>query len=227
MCEQKIEIRELTLKHGLSYPSDEELIMLILGHGTKKTPVDNLSVKVLEVLMKSNYENLIENLIKISGIGKTKALAVAAALELGRRQNRNPQSALSHPKDVIPFIQSYALSPTEHFICITLNGAREILSIRVVCTGSGNMAIIRMGDVFSEAIKEHASAVVFCHNHPGGNPSPSDDDIKTTKKLYAAAQLLQIAFLDHIIITRNSYFSFLEHNMFEMFDEEAGNENAS
>lgn len=224
MCDQKIEIRELTLKHGLSYPSDEELIMLILGHGTRKTPVDNLSVKVLEVLMKSNYDNLIENLTKISGIGKTKALAIAAALELGRRQNRNPQGALSHPKDVIPFIQSYALLPTEHFLCITLNGAREILSIRVVCTGSGNMAIIRMGDVFAEAIKEHASAVVFCHNHPGGNPTPSDDDIKTTKKLYAAAQLLQIAFLDHIIIARNSYFSFLEHNMFEMFDEEADNE---
>lgn len=221
MCKKgKIEIREMTLEHGLDYPSDEELIMLILGHGTKKTPVEILSVKVLEAMMKSNNENLIENLTAISGIGSSKALAIAAALELGRRHNRNPQGTLSKPKDVIPYIQNYAIQPTEHFLCVTLNGARDILSIRVICTGSGNMAIIRMTEVFSEAVKEHASAVVFCHNHPSGNPSPSDADIETTKKLCMAARLLEITVLDHIIITKNSYFSFLEHGWFENFDME-------
>ena len=220
MYKQKIEIRELTLEHGLSYPSDEELIMLILGHGTSKTPVEQLSVKALEVLMRSNYDNLIENLTEINGVGKTKALAIAAALELGRRQNRNPQGALSEPKDVIPYIQNYAIQPTEHFICVTLNGAREILSIRVICSGSGNMAVMRTSEVFAEAVKERASAVILSHNHPGGNPNPSDEDVETTKKLYAAAQILGIALLDHIIITRNAYYSFLEHRWFEKFDSE-------
>lgn len=160
MYKQKLEIRELTLEHGLSYPSDEELIMLILGHGTSKTPVEQLSVKALEVLMRSNYDNLIENLTKINGVGKTKALAIAAALELGRRQNRNPQGALSEPKDVIPYIQNYAIQPTEHFVCVTLNGAREILSIRVICTGSGNMAVMRTSEVFAEAVKERALSLI-------------------------------------------------------------------
>lgn len=218
MCKEpkKIEIRELTLRHGLSYPSDEELIMLILGHGTKKTPIESLSVKVLDVMMRSNHDNLVKNLTAISGIGKTKALAIASALELGRRHNRNPSSVLSRPKDVVPFIQGYAIRPTEHFLCITLNGAREIISIRVICTGSGNMAIMRMSEVFAEAVKERASAVIFSHNHPSGNPNPSEDDIETTKKLCAAAQLLEIAVLDHIIIAKESYFSFLEHNLFDV-----------
>lgn len=218
--EQKPEIREMTLKHGLAYPSDEELVMLLLGHGTEKTPIEELSVKVLETVMRSNYDNLIENLTKINGIGKTKALVIAAALELGRRQNRNPHAALDKPKDIIPFIQSYAIQPTEHFLCVTLNGAREILSIRVICTGSGNMAVMRMNEVFAEAVKERASAVVFCHNHPGGNPAPSEADIETTKKLCLAASLLEIKVLDHIIITKNSYYSFLEHNLFDFIDSE-------
>lgn len=225
MCKEKTkeakpEIRELTLSHGLSYPSDEELIMLILGHGTKKTPVEELSVQVLETVMSSNYENLIENLTKISGIGKTKALVIAAALELGRRQNRNPKTVLSHPREIVPYVQGYAILPTEHFLCVTLNGAREILSIRVICTGSGNMAVLRMAEVYAEAIKEHASAVVFCHNHPGGNPEPSDADIETTKKLCLAARILEIKVVDHIIITKNSYFSFLEHHLFDIIDNE-------
>lgn len=217
--EQKPEIREMTLRHGLSYPSDEELIMLLLGHGTKKMPVENLSVKVLETLMRSNYENVVENLTKINGIGKTKALVIAAALELGRRQNRNPHAALEKPKDIIPFIQGYAIQPTEHFLCVTLNGAREILSIRVICTGSGNMAVMRMSEVFSEAVKERASAVIFSHNHPSGNPEPSNEDIETTKKLCFAASLLEIKVLDHIIVAKNSYFSFLEHRLFDTFDK--------
>lgn len=218
--EAKIKIREMTLAHGLDYPSDEELIMLILGHGTRKTPVEELSVRVLETVMRSNYDDLVGNLTEISGIGKTKALMIAAALELGRRQNRNPKTVLSHPREIVPYVQGYAILPTEHFLCVTLNGAREILSIRVICTGSGNMAVIRMAEVYAEAIKEHASAVVFCHNHPGGNPEPSEADIETTKKLCLAASLLEIKVLDHIIITKNSYYSFLEHNLFDFIDNE-------
>ena len=77
------------------------------------------------------------------------------------------------------------------------------------------MAIIRPPEVFAEAIKEHASAIVLCHNHPGGNPNPSSKDIKTTLRLYQAAELLGISILDHIIITKTGYFSFLEHHLMD------------
>lgn len=213
----KIDIRELTFKHGLAYPSDEELIMLILGSGTKKMPVKALAKHVFSIIASSNEENLVSNLLRIDGMGISKALTIAAALELGKRMNKAPQASIGSPSEVIPFIKSYAMQHQEHFLCVSLNGAREIISIRVICVGSGNIAVIRSSDVFSEAIKEHASAVILCHNHPSGNPMPSDDDICTTMRLYQAAEILGITLLDHIIITKNSYFSFSEH---DFLDEE-------
>ena len=215
--EAKLEIRELTLKHGLSYPSEAELIMLILGSGTKDTPIRELSKQVLGIVMSSNNENLLENLMTIKGMGKSKALMIAAALEFGKRCNRNPQVALRTPAEIVPYIQNYAMQKQEHFLCISLNGAREIISIRVVCTGSGNMAVISPAEVFSEAIKEHASAIVISHNHPSENPAPSKEDVHTTIRLFQAAEILGISLLDHIIITKTRYFSFLEH---DYMDEE-------
>ena len=79
--------------------------------------------------------------------------------------------------------------------------------------GAGNMAVIHPSEIFAEAIKEHASAIVVSHNHPSGNPTPSSADIKTTHDLVQASQLLGIALLDHIILGKNCYFSFLEHDM--------------
>lgn len=218
--EIKIPLRELTLANDMSYPSDQELIMLILGSGTKKMPIEYMAKKIFDVVIKSNSDQLLKNLMEIDGVGKNKALAVAAALELGRRLNRNPQAVLKQPKDVIPYIQNYAIQPMEHFICVSLNGAKEIISIRVICSGSGNMAIMRPGEIFAEAMKEHASAVVVSINHPGGNPYPSNDDIQTTRRIYTAAQVLGIVLLDHIIISRNSYYSFLENKWFERFDKD-------
>lgn len=211
--QEKIEIRELTLDHGLSYPSDEELIMLILGSGTKQQPIEQLAKKVLNSVLASNENDLVQNLIKIAGMGKTKALKIAASLEFGRRMNRNPQVVLDKPKDIVPYIKNYAVQPVEHFLCISMTGGREILSIRVICVGSGNMAVLKTAEVFCEAVKEHASAIIISHNHPGGNPMPSDSDIRTTKRLLHASEILGIALVDHIIITRTSYFSFLEHNL--------------
>jgi len=208
-----LQIRELTLLNGLSFPSDEELVMLILGSGSKGHPIGRLSREVLSVVLKSNPESVGQNLMKVNGIGANKALAIAASLELGRRMNRSPQVTMSEPGDIIPYIKSYSMQNQEHFLCVSLNGAREVISIRVVCVGAGNMAVIHPSEIFAEAIKEHASAIVVSHNHPSGNPKPSEADIRTTHELVAASQLLGIALLDHIILGKNCYFSFLEHDM--------------
>lgn len=209
----KPQIRELTLLHGVDFPSDYELIMLILGSGTRARPVESLAKEALRTVLESNREQLIEKLAGIKGIGLNRALAVAASIELGRRMNRKPQGHLSRPVDVIPYIQSYAMQAQEHFLCVSVNGAREILSIRVVCVGSGNMAVLHPAEVFSEPIKEHASAIIVSHNHPGGNPSPSEEDRNTTERLTRAADILGIPLLDHIIISKSRYFSFMENGL--------------
>ena len=206
-------IRELTLLNGISYPDDEELIMLILGKGTKNNPIESLAEKVTKTINSSNEEELIPNLKKINGMGESRALVIAAALELGRRRRGILRSSINAPKDVIPFLQHYTLMPTEHFITVTVNGAKEILSTRVVSVGTINKALIHPREVFANAVSEYASGIICCHNHPCGQCYPSNADIDSTKLLQKAAKILGIVFMDHIIITKEDYFSFLEHGM--------------
>lgn len=206
-------IRELTLLNGISYPDDEELIMLILGKGTKNNPIESLAEKVTKTINSSNEEELIPNLKKINGMGESRALIIAAALELGRRRRGILRSSINAPKDVIPFLQHYTLMPTEHFITVTVNGAKEILSTRVVSVGTINKALIHPREVFANAVSEYASGIICCHNHPCGQCYPSNADIDSTKILQKAAKILGIVFMDHIIITKEDYFSFVEHGM--------------
>jgi len=209
----KPDIREQVLKHGLSYPSDEELVMLILGSGTKAVPIRKLSHNVMQALYNSNTENIMQNLSTVNGIGTRKSLAIAASLELGRRRSIHLHSVVRQPKDVVPFIRNYSVLSKEHFICVTLNGGHEIIQIRVASVGTINRTLVHPREIFSEALMENAAAMIVSHNHPSGTCEPSDEDIETTQTLIAASRIVGISLLDHIILDRDSYFSFLEHNL--------------
>lgn len=209
----KPDIRELTISRGLSYPSDEELLMLILGSGTKTTPVDKLSREVLDIIETSSSDTLVHNLLQIQGIGYSKALSVAAAMELGKRKNLKGSTIITCPKDFIPYVKQYTLKKKEFFICATLNGAKEIQDIKIISIGTINKTLIHPREVFAYAVEQRASGVICCHNHPTGNCLPSEADIKSTQVLVKASNILGITFLDHIIIAKDSYYSFLEHDM--------------
>ena len=212
----KPQIRELTLINGLSFPSDQELIMLILGSGGKSCPIEQVAQQAIRIMDASNQDTLIDNLCKVKGIGKNKALALAAAWELGRRRTSFQRAIVTTPKDLLPYVQHFAMYPTEHFVTAILNGAQEILDIKLISVGGTNKAFIHPREVFAEAISRHASAIICCHNHPGGSPRPSQADIDSTKALKKAADALGITFLDHLIITRNEYFSFMEHDLLSL-----------
>ncbi len=209
----KPDIRELTLKHGLRYASDEELVMLILGSGTKSCPVDKLSSMVMQAICVSDENRLVDNLLKIKGMGEGRALQIGAAWELGRRLNSRNSAIIKTPSDIVPFIKNYSVFPKEHFLCISLTGAHEIIQIKVVSVGTVNQTFIHPREVFCEAIKEDAAAVIVAHNHPSGNCSPSKDDISTTETLIKCSKVLGVELLDHIIFDKNSYFSFMENNL--------------
>jgi DNA repair protein RadC len=209
----KPDIREQVLKHGLSYPSDEELVMLILGSGTKTTPVRKLSHDVMQALYNSNAEGIMQSLSAVKGMGTSKSLAIAASLELGRRRSIHLHSVVRQPKDVVPFIRNYSVLSREHFICVTLNGGHEIIQIRVASVGTINRTLVHPREIFSEALMENAAAMIVSHNHPSGTCEPSEEDIETTQTLIAASRIIGISLLDHIILDRDSYFSFLEHNL--------------
>lgn len=210
---QKPRIREIALEKGIRYPSDHELIMMILGSGTKDIPLDELSFKVCQIIAETKNEDVIPELLKIQGIGTSKALAIASGIELGRRFANHIQAKIKAPKDILPFVKHYSLTQQEHFLAVTLSGASEIINIHTVSVGTVNFAIVHPRDVFSTAVKENASSIIICHNHPSGNCLPSDEDITTTERLMRASEIIGIPIIDHLIISQTDYFSFFEHQL--------------
>lgn len=202
--------REKALEYGMGFPYDEELLMLILGAGTKDMPVDLMAKKMIEVLDSSNENEVVERLLAMKGVGVGKALAVAAALELGKRRTCHFGARIESPCDIIPFVRNYAVSSKEHFLMVTLDGGHKIIKIHVVSVGTLNCSLIHPREVFVEAINDKASAMILCHNHPSGSCEPSEQDVEATRVLLEASQIMKIEILDHVIVSCNSYFSFLE-----------------
>lgn len=217
----KLDIRERTIENGLLYPTNAELIMLILGSGTKEMSIDVLAKKINNVLTDSNFDDVVENLLKLKGVGQGKALAIAAALELGRRHCTHLKALIKTPEDVLPYVQNYAMCGKEHFLMLTLNGRHEIMNIHLISVGTVSKTLIHAREVFREAIRENASSILICHNHPSGTCVPSHDDIEATKSLIEASILIGIPILDHIIFDCDSYYSFLEHDFLFKSDVEA------
>ncbi|MBQ4015020.1 MAG: DNA repair protein RadC [Treponema sp.] len=213
MGKTKLDLRERVFARGLSYPSDPELLMLVLGSGTKDLPVEEIAYKMADVIDVSEREKLVDGFLKIPGVGLGKALAVAAALEFGRRRAASINAVVRSPQDLLPFIKQYAYKAAEHFIAVSLSGGHEILSQKVIAVGNSNSALISPREVFFEAVQNRASAVILAHNHPSGSACPSDEDIQTTRRLCDAADILGMSVLDHIIVSRSEYFSFKESNL--------------
>lgn len=209
----KPRVREKVMEMGLNFPSNTELIMLLLGSGIKGASVQQISKEVLNTISFSNNENLLKNLLKIEGVGISKAITIAAAIEFGRRQNLHRGQRILKPKDIISFVNYLAIEKQEHFICVTLSGAQEIIKIHTVSMGTVNKTLVHPREVFRKAIQDMAAAVIVCHNHPSGNVAPSDEDIETTNRLAQAASYLGIRLLDHIILGAKDYFSFKENSL--------------
>lgn len=209
----KPDVREKALCRGIETLFDNELIALILGTGTKEFPIQVMADKIAETMDDTNSCELVKALQKLKGVGKGKSLAIVAALELGKRRSKHLKAPINSPKDIIPFVRNYSVNPREHFLVITLNGGHEIIQIHVTSVGTLNKSLVHPREVFSEAIKENAAAIILCHNHPSGNCNPSQDDIDTTFVLVQAAKIIGIPILDHIIIDCESYYSFLENDV--------------
>ena len=209
----KPDVREKALEHGFSYLFDEELIMLILGSGARGLPVEYMAERIADVLDDCDFEDAVENLLRVKGVGQGKALAVAAALELGRRRSNHLRAPIKSPCDIVPFLKNYAVSEREHFLLVTLNGGHEILQIHVITVGTLNRTLIHPREVFTTAMRDNAAAIIVSHNHPSGNCQPSEEDIAVTETLEKVSVIMGIELLDHVIVSRETFFSFLEHKM--------------
>lgn len=202
--------REKLQAKGPEALSDLELLAILLGSGTKGHDVMKVAGQILKVLDANNEKLSLESLKKIEGVGPAKATLIAASLELARRRIRPEGLKISFPADVLPLIQNYADRKQEHFICVSINGANEVIKSRVVSVGLVNKTHVHPREVFADPITDRASAIIVAHNHPVGELTPSTEDKEITEQLKSAGVILGIRLLDHIIFNRKGYFSFLE-----------------
>ena len=206
--------REKLQMKGAEALADVELIAILLGSGTKGHDVMKVAGRILKVLDGNPKQLSLEDLQKIEGVGLAKATLIAAALEFARRRIRPEGLKISTPADVLPLMQHFADRKQEHFVCVSINGANEVIKSRVVSLGLVNKTQVHPREVFADPITDRASAIIVAHNHPSGGLTPSREDIDITKQLKAAGETLGIRLLDHIIFNHKGYYSFLEHGEF-------------
>lgn len=204
--------REKLKDKGPKALSDRELLAILLGSGTQTQDVLTLAGKILKVMDDTSANPTLEQLQIIDGIGPAKATIILAALEFARRRIRPEGFKIGLPPDVLPLIQHLADRKQEHFLCISLNGAYEVIAVRTVSVGLVNKTQVHPREVFADPITDRATAIIVAHNHPTGNLTPSKDDIAITRQLESAGETLGIRLLDHIIFGTKGYFSFVENN---------------
>ncbi len=200
--------REKLSQRGVESLTSKELLMVILGRGVEGRDVVALASDVLKII-EDEPENLtLKRLTEVKGIGKAKAGQILASFELAKRYLLKPEMKINNTEDVLSLVADIRNKKQEHFITITLTGASNVIEKRVVFKGTINYSIVHPREIFADALTDRAAGIIFVHNHPEDDAEPSEDDIKITKQLCEAAKLLGIQVIDHIIVTKDDYFSF-------------------
>lgn len=204
--------RERLAARGVCALSDVELLALMLGSGSNRKGVGQLAGELLTVLDCAGDIPDTSELTAVSGIGPARAASIAASIEFARRRLRPARRKISQPSDILPLVIHWADRPQEHFLVLSLNGAHEVLRIRVVSQGILDRTIVHPREVYVDPLTDRAAAIICAHNHPSGSREPSPEDCELTRRLTRSGELLGIPLLDHIIFTESGYYSFLEEN---------------
>ncbi|MEO0094027.1 MAG: DNA repair protein RadC [candidate division WOR-3 bacterium] len=212
--------RERLLRLGPEALSAQEILAVILSRGTAGKSVMNIAQELLSKFgnLKAIASASIEELCQIDGIGPAKACQIKAALELGKRAEGYPEDLskieIKTTQDVLRVVRPKLKDKKkEYFLLLLLDSRNQLIRPVDISIGSLDATVVHPREVFKEAIAASAASVICVHNHPSGNPEPSDDDLNLTKRLVQAGNLLGIEILDHIIIGALNYYSFKSHNL--------------
>ena len=212
--------RERLIRQGARSLSNQELIAILLGTGTKRESVLTVANRVL-----INFEKLhnlkhatLEEITEIKGIGEAKAVLLLAAIELGRRlasKDLEERFTIRSPEDAATFLmQDMTSLQQEHFVCLFLNVKNQVLHKQTIFVGSLNASIVHPREIFREAVKRSAASIICSHNHPSGIPTPSPEDFDVTTRLYEAGKIVGVDLLDHVIIGDHQFISMKEKGYF-------------
>jgi len=206
--------REKLLARGPVSLSDGELLAVLLNTGIRGKNVKKLAADLLKFLDRNKDIPSIDEIISMQGLGKSKACAILAMLEFGRRRYGSMSVRIKQPIDIYTLVRHYADRKQERFISISLNGAHEVLAVRIVTIGLVNKTIVHPREVFADIIQDRAAAFCVAHNHPSGQVEGSPEDHEITERLQAAARILGLHFVDHVIFSETSWWSFRQNGKF-------------
>lgn len=209
--------REKLLNKGKVSLSDAELVAILIGSGNRSESAVDLSKRILQSV-DNNLSELgrlsVNDLTKFKGIGEAKAISIITALELGRRRREAEamqKTVITGSKDVFELMQP-VLGELGHeeFWVLYLSNSNKVLGKQNISKGGITGTVVDSRIVFKNALEQLATSIVLCHNHPSGNINPSDADIRLTKKIKDAGNVMDIKVLDHLIVTEKEYYSFMD-----------------
>jgi len=213
--------RERMLDLGAGKLSNTELLAILLGTGTRSESAMRLAEKIISKEEEGLHflgSTIPQELSVIPGIGVAKSCQIVAAIELGKRMAAKPKNKRGHvetPEDIASvFMEDMRYLKKESFKILILNTKNEIVSIESISTGNINSSIVDPREVFNPAIRRSAACIALIHNHPSGNPEPSDADVKVTERLKKAGELLDIKVIDHIVIGDGTFVSLKRKKLF-------------
>ena len=205
--------REKLYANGPEALSDSELLAILIGSGIKGKNVFQIARTILRKLDKEKEKIDVRTLVSIDGVGFAKACQIVAAFEFTRRRLLSKEVVILKTEDVLPLVSHIADKKQEYFLCVSLNGANEVIGNRVVTVGLLNESQVHPREVFVDAISDRAAAIILVHNHPSGILKPSPPDLDITEQLVKASKIIGIPIWDHIIVTKKGYFSFREKGL--------------
>ncbi|SDN22098.1 RadC family protein [Tenuibacillus multivorans] len=208
--------RERLMQAGPQALSNQELIAILIGSGTKGNSALSLATRILVHFegLSLLKDSTISEMTSIKGIGEAKAVTLMAAIELGKRLHSfrvGDRYTIRSPEDGAHFLMEEMKDlKQEHFVALYLNTKNQVIHRQTIFIGGLNSSIVHPREIFKEAIKRSAASVICAHNHPSGDTAPSNEDIHVTKRLFESGKVLGIELLDHLVIGDHKFTSLKE-----------------
>lgn len=200
-----IQPQEKLIRYGAERLTNDELLAIIIGSGTH-----SMNAISLAHYINNKASFTFSKLQTIHGLGKTKIARILASIEYGKRMQQKTHDAILSPKDVWNMLSDIRASKKEYFIVFYLDVQNQLIQKETISIGTLNASIVHPREVYEPAIRYLAAQIIISHNHPSGVCRPSSDDLELTQKIKKAGEILGIELADHVIVTKEMYFSFRE-----------------